>query len=135
MKTSRWHKITTESNDFLEHLFDAIADPVIIFDTELRIIKINKVGKLHFFPEHSVGKKCFMIKHTMAPICKDCPTWQTIKTGKTAFAEMDDPDTGHALLIKTYPILDVAGAVNAVALVGQVSRDVRINRSWVIGCG
>jgi nitrogen fixation/metabolism regulation signal transduction histidine kinase len=120
MKTSRWSKTTIESNGFLEHLFDAITDPVIIFDTELRIVMINKVGKRHFFPEHSVGKKCFAIKHTMAPICKDCPAWQSIRTGKNAFAKMYDPDTGHTLLIKTYPIFNEDGAVSAVALIGHL---------------
>ncbi|HHT9124321.1 MAG TPA: PAS domain-containing protein [Candidatus Brocadiia bacterium] len=123
MKIARWSKTTTESNEFLENLFDAITDPVIVFDTELRIIKINKAA-VHFFPECPVGKKCFTIKHAMTPICKDCPAWQSIRTGKPAFTEMYDPDTGDTLLIKTYPIFNGAGEVNAVALVGRVSRDV-----------
>lgn len=123
MKIARWCKTTNESNEFLERLFDAITDPVIVFDTELRIIKINK-SAVHLFPEDPVGKKCFTIKHAMAPICKDCPAWQSIRTGKTAFTEMYDPDTGQTLLIKTYPIFDAAGEVSAVALVGRVSRDV-----------
>lgn len=113
---------------FLKFLLDIITEPVIVFDTELRIITINKAAS-HFFPECPVGKKCFTIKHTMAPICKDCPAWQSIRTGKIvlATAKMYDSCTGQTLQVETYPIFDVAGAVNAVAVVGRSNKDVRMN--------
>lgn len=128
MKTSRWCNTSIGPDEFIELILDAITEPVIIFDTELRIVKINKAG-VRFFQEYPVGRRCFAIKHTMAPICKDCPAWQSIRTGRTASAEMYDPDTGHTLLIKTYPIFDKAGEVNAVALVGLCAPTIHTSMS------
>ncbi len=106
-----------------DRIFDAITDPIIVFDTEFNLIKINKAAK-YFFTGHPVGKKCFFTKHKFALACKDCPTWQTLKTGATKTCEILSPKTSTPLLLKTYPIYNRLKKVKGVVLIGRESNDV-----------
>ncbi|NUO07612.1 MAG: hypothetical protein HUU08_02870 [Candidatus Brocadia sp.] len=106
-----------------DRVFDAITDPVIIFDAEFNVIKINKAAK-YFFVGCPVGKKCFLTKHKFALACKNCPTWQTLKTGATTTSEILSPKTNTPLLLKTYPIYNRLKKIKGVVLLGRESNDV-----------
>ena len=96
-------KITYSSWGEFGRIFDAITDPIIIFDTEFKVININKAAK-HFFPECAIGEKCFSTKHKFALACKNCPTWQTLKTGATTTCEILSQKNGDPILLKAYPV-------------------------------
>lgn len=104
-------------------IFDAITDPIIVFDTEFNLIKINKAAK-YFFTGYPIGKKCFFTKHKFALACKNCPTWQTLKTGSTTTSEILSPQTSTPILLKTYPIYNRLKKVEGVVLIGRESSDV-----------
>ncbi|MBI5678361.1 MAG: PAS domain-containing protein [Planctomycetes bacterium] len=104
-------------------IFNAITDPIIVFDAEFKVIKINKAAK-EFFTGCPIGKKCFFTKHKFALACKNCPTWQTLKTGVTSTSEILNPKTGTTLLLKTYPIYNRLKNIKGVVLVGRESDDV-----------
>ncbi len=108
-----------------DHIFDMITDPIIVFDVEFNIVKMNKAAKL-FFTGYPIGKKCFFIKHKFALACKSCPTWQTIKTGTTATSEILSPKTGNLILLKTYPVHNRLKKIKGVVLVGRESDDVPV---------
>jgi len=111
--------------DEFNSIFDAITDPIMVFDTEFKLIKINKAAK-YFFSGYPVGKKCFFTKHKFALACKNCPTWQTLKTGSTTTSEILDPKTSIPILLKTYPIYNRLKKVKGVVLIGRESNDVPI---------
>jgi transcriptional regulator with PAS, ATPase and Fis domain len=121
MYRARTHKKRGE----FDHIFNVITDPIILFDVEFHIVKTNKAAK-HFFTGYPIGKKCFFIKHKFALACKNCPTWQTIKTGTTATGEIVSPKTGNLILLKTYPIYNRLKKIKGVVLVGRESNDVPV---------
>ena len=108
-----------------DRIFDAITDPVIVFDAEFNVIKINKAAK-YFFTGYPIGKKCFFTKHKFALACKNCPTWQTLKTGSPTTSEILSPKTSTPILLKTYPIYNRLKKVKGVVLIGRESNDVPI---------
>jgi transcriptional regulator with PAS, ATPase and Fis domain len=108
-----------------DRIFDAITDPIIVFDMEFRLIKINKAAKF-FFTGRPIGKKCFLTKHKFALACKNCPTWQTLKTGTATTSEILSPKTSTPLLLKTYPIYNRLKKIKGVVLLGRESNDVPI---------
>lgn len=108
-----------------ERIFDAITDPIMVFDTEFKLIKVNKAAK-YFFSGHPVGKKCFFMKHKFALACKTCPTWLTMKTGVASTSEILKPQTSTPILLKTYPIYDRLKKVKGVVLIGRESNDIPV---------
>lgn len=108
-----------------DHIIDVITDPIILFDVEFHIVKMNKAAK-YFFTGYPIGKKCFFIKHKFALACKSCPIWQTIRTGTTATSEILSPKTGNLILLKTYPIYNRLKKIKGVVLVGRESDDVPV---------
>ena len=112
-----------KTRETLNSIFNAITDPIIVFDAEFNVIKINKAAK-EFFTGCPIGKKCFFTKHKFALACKNCPTWQTLKTGVTTTSEILNPKTGTTLLLKTYPIYNRLKNIKGVVLVGRESDDV-----------
>lgn len=108
-----------------DRIFDAITDPIIVFDAEFNLVKINKAAK-HFFTGYPIGKKCFFTKHKFALACKNCPTWQTLKTGSATTSEILSPKTSTPLLLKTYPIYNKQKKVKGVVLIGRESSDIPI---------
>ena len=112
-----------KTREKLNSIFNAITDPIVVFDAEFNVTKINKAAK-EFFTGCPIGKKCFFTKHKFALACKNCPTWQTLKTGATTTSEMLNPKTGATLLLKTYPIYNRLKNIKGVVLVGRESDDV-----------
>lgn len=118
---ARTYKTLGEFN----RIFDAITDPIVVFDTEFKVIKINKTAK-YFFTGCTIGKKCFLTKHKFALACKSCPTWQTLKTGTPTTSEILSPKTGNPILLKTYPIYNRLKKIKGVVLIGRESSDVPV---------
>ena len=64
-----------KTEEKLDPIFNAITDPIVVFDTEFNVTNINKAAK-EFFVGRPIEKKCFFTKHKFALACKNCPTWQ-----------------------------------------------------------
>lgn len=120
------NKITMVS----DYIFNSTMDPIIVFDSEFNIVKINTAAKV-FFTGYPVGKKCFSTKHKFALACKNCPIWQTLKTGKTATSEVLNPETCMPVLLKTYPIYNRLKNVQGVVLVGREGNDIPVKQKYL----
>lgn len=108
-----------------DRISDMITDPIVVFDTEFKVVNLNKAAR-HFFTGRPLGKKCFLIKHKFALACKDCPIWQTLKTGVTATSEILSPKSGDPILLKTYPVYTRLRKIKGVVMVGRESSDIPV---------
>ncbi|MBI5632533.1 MAG: EAL domain-containing protein [Nitrospirae bacterium] len=101
----------TESEAFLNTIFDSIHDPFCIFDREFRIVRSNdayaamKSGSI----DPLTSPVCYELFHGSDAICEDCIVSSTFLSGDACAKEkiVRDHD-GHEswLEIYTYPILD-----------------------------
>ncbi len=114
---------TGKTREVFNYVFNAIPDPIVVFDTEFRVITINKAAE-HFFSGSPLGKKCFLTRHKFALACKNCPTWQTMKTGAITTGETINPKTGNLICLKTYPIYNRLKKIKGVVVVGHENMDV-----------
>ena len=128
MKTSKNRSISlifSEKHGGIDSFIDSITDPIVIFDAELNIKKLNKAAR-QFFPGKPVDKKCFATKHKFVSACKDCLIWQTLKTGHSICGEMLNFKTGDPILLKSYPMYNSQKKLTGVVLIGRNSSDVPI---------
>ncbi|MCF6158890.1 MAG: hypothetical protein E3K32_10030 [wastewater metagenome] len=116
---------TRKTRDEYNNILDIITDPIVIFDDKFKVKKINKAAK-QFFTGYPIGKKCFFMRHKFTMACKDCPIWQTVKTGTTMTGEILCSTTGNPILLKTYPIYSRVKKVKGVILIGRESSDVPV---------
>lgn len=124
-KNRRMPLVSSEKQGEIDFLIDSITDPIVIFDAEFNIKKLNKAAR-QFFPGNPVDKKCFATKHKFASACKDCLIWQTLKTGHSTSGEILNFKTGDPILLKTYPIFNNQKKLKGVVLIGRNSSDVPI---------
>ncbi|MFZ3169842.1 MAG: PAS domain S-box protein [Candidatus Methanoperedens sp.] len=109
-----------EGEQFLESIFASIQESIGIIDSDMNIIRVNKMTESWYMHEMPlVGKKCFKAYHNRKERCELCPAWETLKTGKSAYKEV--PKHGHGgkqvgwAEIYSYPLNDmVTGQMNGV---------------------
>ena len=94
-----------------EKTFDAIADLVMLLDSEHRIIRVNNATAeaLNVSAESLVGKKCYEVIHGESQPVPECPLILTMKTLEPQTREISDSTIGGTFLCSTYPILDHDG--------------------------
>ncbi len=103
--------------------FDSINDPVMILDSEYRIVRVNAatVRFLGLPLEQIVGSFCYTAMHgTSCPIIA-CPCQVTFQSQESAELEMLHAGTGRWLLVSTDLIRDAAGKATGVV---HVCRDI-----------
>ncbi|MGD9211552.1 MAG: PAS domain S-box protein [Desulfobacteraceae bacterium] len=67
---------------FLESVFDAIQEGIIILDCGHTIMRANRWMEKHFASRMPlIGKKCYEILHSRQKNCSTCPVVQTLETG------------------------------------------------------
>lgn len=109
-----------EGEQFLESIFASIQDSIGIIDSDMNIIRVNKMTEswyMHAMP--LVGKKCFKAYHNRKERCELCPAWETLKTGKSAYKEVPRHGPGGKQVgwaeIYSYPLNDmITGQMNGV---------------------
>ena len=76
-------KILAEFEQFFKYIFNGIQEDISILDNELNILGTNiSLEKLFKHKKPLIGQKCYWIYHDREKPCKNCPTINTIKTGK-----------------------------------------------------
>ncbi|KPQ41026.1 MAG: sensory transduction histidine kinase, partial [Candidatus Methanoperedens nitroreducens] len=109
-----------EGEQFLESIFASIQDSIGIIDSDMNIIRVNKMTEswyMHAMP--LVGKKCFKAYHNRKERCELCPARETLKTGKSAYKEVPRHGPGGKQVgwaeIYSYPLNDmITGQMNGV---------------------
>lgn len=106
-----------------ERTFDAIADPVMILDTNYRIIKANKAmaDVLGVAPAGAVGMTCYESVHGTTQPPEFCPHARLLADGQARSQEIFEPRLGGHYLISVSPLHSPDGA-----LVGSIhsARDI-----------
>ncbi|MFH1125917.1 MAG: PAS domain S-box protein, partial [Candidatus Altiarchaeota archaeon] len=74
-----------EGERFLSNVFTSIQDGVSVLDKDMRIIRVNPtMERWYSHAKPLVGKKCYDAYHSRSKRCEICPTYQTLKSGKSA---------------------------------------------------
>lgn len=102
------------SERFLDSVFNAITDVIVIQDTDYNIIRTNRVAREVYGPDIN-GRKCYGVYRNKSKMnCRDCPVDQTIDQKKPFATEMTHPKTGEVWQIHNFPLIDESGAVQMV---------------------
>lgn len=102
------------SERFLDSVFNAITDVIVVQDTDYNIIRTNKVAR-EVYGDQLIGQKCYKIYRNKNEMnCKNCPVDATIMSGKPHTMEMVHPKTGEVWQINNFPLLDEQNQVQMV---------------------
>jgi len=106
------------AEQLLQASFDAIQDGISILDSNLHILRVNKVmEQLYSHAMPLVGKKCFEAYHLKDKVCDVCPSLEAIRSGEVCSREAPLTQPGGQtgwLELSAYPISDDSGQVTAV---------------------
>src|SRR3972149_1041554 len=76
-----------------EAAFNAITDRVFVEDANYSVLRANTavLRDYRLTPGEIFGRKCHQVFRGQDEPCSGCPVTQTLKTGKPAFGEMENP--------------------------------------------
>jgi PAS domain S-box-containing protein len=107
-----------ESKNFLEGVFDAIPDGIMIIDPNLNVIRFNKGAESFFDPQFSpVGQKCYTVIQQRHDPCPHCPALKTLETREGCIWIMAFPGqtkSGGWMEASTYPLQNAQGTITGV---------------------
>jgi signal transduction histidine kinase len=106
---------TAQNEHFLQSLFDAITDVVVVQDSSYRIIRANRVAK-KLYGEDMIGRACYQVYRGASSNakCKGCPADKTTASREPIQVEMRDPRTDEVWQIANFPVLDERGNVKMI---------------------
>jgi signal transduction histidine kinase len=107
----RSFKEKEQSERFLDSVFNAITDVIVVQDMNYNIIRSNRVAREVY--GHDINdKKCYAVYRDKTEMnCKDCPIDATRLSGKAHHIEMIHPRTQQVWQINNFPLQDESGAV------------------------
>ncbi len=96
-----------------ERTFDAITDPIIIVNTDYRIIRANKAmaDKLGVAPQEVIGLTCYRALHDTNRPSPSCPHVQLLADGRPHSAEMREEHLDGDYVISVSPLFDEKGTL------------------------
>jgi len=94
-----------------ERTFDAITDPIMIVDTNHRVVKANRAmaDKLGVSPSSAEGLICFKALHRTDEPPLFCPHAKLLVDGRAGVAEVYDERLGGYFLVSVSPLYDPDG--------------------------
>ncbi|MCG8008307.1 MAG: PAS domain S-box protein [Candidatus Thiodiazotropha lotti] len=115
-----------DSETFLQDVFHAIQDGIIVLDTDFNIIRTNRWMEEHY--RHLMplaGRKCYQIFRDRDELCDSCPSHQVINSGlpKTDVipVTLNNGERGWFEL-SVYPVKDDSGQViNIIEYIKDIS--------------
>jgi two-component system sensor histidine kinase/response regulator len=114
----RTEKALSESERFLQSIFDGIQDGISVLDKELNIIRVNAwMEKTYSAAESLIGEKCYAVYQKRKSVCPWCPSVKTLETGKAhsevvPFPSENDPEGW--ITVSSYPLKDHSGNIIGV---------------------
>jgi diguanylate cyclase (GGDEF)-like protein/PAS domain S-box-containing protein len=115
-----------DTEKLLQTSFDAIKDGITVLDTELTIVRTNKVTEeLYSDLLPLTGKKCYKVYRGNKKPCSPCHVLTAIESGSPVSLEMPLIRDNHEPLwieVFAYPVQDSAGkTIGVVELVRDIS--------------
>jgi signal transduction histidine kinase len=100
-----------QSERFLDSVFNAITDVIVVQDADYNIIRSNRVAR-EVYGEDINGRKCYGVYRNKTIMnCKNCPVDATRLSGKAHRLEMIHPKTQEVWQINNFPLKDENGEV------------------------
>ncbi len=107
-----------DQEKLLREVLDAIQDGVVVMDSELRIMRINKfIADTYGKNVPLVGKSCHEVFFQSPELCEACVGRKVVQTGRPHTMEQEYviPDDGKGWLeIYAYPLRDDQGEVSGI---------------------
>ncbi|MCG7996701.1 MAG: PAS domain S-box protein [Candidatus Thiodiazotropha taylori] len=107
-----------DSETFLQDVFHAIQDGIIVMDTDFNVIRTNRWVEQHY-PQHMplAGRKCYQILRNRDELCDACPSHEVIRDGRPKTevipVTLNNGERGWFEL-SVYPVKDDSGQVNNI---------------------
>lgn len=115
-----------QSERFLDSVFNAITDVIVVQDADYNIIRSNRIAR-EVYGEDINGRKCYSVYRNKTEMnCKECPVDVTRMSGKAHRMEMVHPKTKEVWQINNFPLTDETGEV---LLVIEHARNVTEHRA------
>jgi PAS domain S-box-containing protein len=100
---------------FLLRVFDSVADPLVVYDRELRIVSVNQTLATLFgiSREGTNGLYCYELFYGRRSMCEDCHVHEVFQRGEPCMREkcIKLPDgREHCFEVHSYPVKDASGA-------------------------
>jgi PAS domain S-box-containing protein len=111
-------KILDEFSQFFKYIFNNIQEDISILDSDLNIMGTNSsLERLFEHKKPLIGQKCYKAYHDREKPCKNCPTLEAIRTGKSAsqvvkYRTPNVPEGWHEL--HSFPLFDDNGNVTGI---------------------
>ena len=112
-----------------------MTDLIYIHDKENRIIRVNKAvaDLLKTTPNELIGKYCHEVMHGTKEPPINCPHLETMKTGKSAVMEADNPDFEAYFHESSSPLFNEKGEVGGSIIVARdIAQQKRIEEQLIL---
>ncbi len=121
----RTHELQT-SQEFSERLLNSIAQPVLVVDRELKVVKANRAAVRRYGPQ-VVGGPYNGSFECRGGACVDCPTRSVFETRQPASADRLEHvgEAEDVVNLQMFPVLSHGGEVEAVIQLRRVVTDER----------
>lgn len=119
-ETKKLEEQLSQAKNEWENVFDTINDAITIHDDNFNIIRCNKAteGLLHKPIKEILQLQCYQAYHGCKAPPGNCPSCDTLKTGKMSITEIYEPFLKKHLRVKAYPRLNdeqqIVGIVHVV---------------------
>ena len=122
-KEYRLHLQLYESERRWRDTFNAVDSPIVLLDKGHRIILANKAFQdfVGADNEKLLGTRCFEAVHLDEKPHELCPLEKTLTSGETEGCEVEIPELGRTLMVKTSPVMDSDGNIQYIV---HVSHDI-----------
>ena len=119
--------------DEWQYTFDAIADPVLILDNDLRIVKGNRaaVGLLAVNGSTIEGKHCHRLFAGGDQICPGCPVQTVLLEKKPRYQEMTHRYLGRTFSVSCSPLFDAERIVGYVYSTKDISHQRNLEKRLI----
>ncbi|MBU0679844.1 MAG: response regulator [Proteobacteria bacterium] len=104
------------ARDEWENTFQAISDPIMILDPELRILRTNQATCALFGkePQNLAGRYCYELFQGGDQPCPGCPVTSTLQDHFPHFAEVEHGALKKTFLVSASPRLDSQGHIASI---------------------
>jgi len=105
---------------FLARVFDSVTDPMVIYDPEYKIVRVNKalLARFRLPLEKVINRYCYELFYGRTTMCKDCHVKEVFEHGESRMLQkrISAPDGNERIFeVYSYPIKDKKGnAIQAI---------------------
>jgi len=114
-----------QNEQFLNDVFNAIQDGIVIVDKDLNILRVNHWQE-RMYPQARVqlGEKCYRVFHKRDTPCLTCQSLETIRTGTVNIRIVPEPSAENPVRWIERSLFPLTGADGQIVGVIEYSKDI-----------